>query len=68
MSKYYIANANGDWWTMEKGEGDTLYIITEEYLKHVNDGEEPSEIDDLSGLIITHGIPAHPYIDIEDIK
>lgn len=35
MSVYYVANENGDWWTIdtESTTGQTLFIITEEELK-----------------------------------
>ena len=35
MSKFYIANENGDWWTMdtETGQGLTLFVISEADLK-----------------------------------
>ena len=35
MSKFYIANENGDWWTMdtETGQGVTLFVISEADLK-----------------------------------
>jgi len=35
MSTYYVANENGDWWTIdtESTTGQTLFIITEEELK-----------------------------------
>jgi hypothetical protein len=37
MSIYYVANENGDWWTINTignhSVGQTLFIITEEELK-----------------------------------
>ena len=35
MSTFYVANQNGDWWTMdtETGQGVTLFVISEADLK-----------------------------------
>ena len=35
MSTLYVANQNGDWWTMdtETGQGVTLFVISEADLK-----------------------------------
>ena len=55
MTKYYVTNANGDWWTMEKGAGDTLWLISEDKLKEAM-GDDVSEIDDISGDIIANGV------------
>lgn len=55
MTKYYIANANGDWWTMDT-QNDTsfLFAISEEDLKaHLEDTIE--ETDKLERYIKKHG-------------
>lgn len=57
MTKYYVTNANGDWWAMENGAGDTLWIISEDKLKEVI--EDFTEVDDISGDIMTHGKPVN---------
>lgn len=35
MSTFYVANQNGDWWTMDTstGQGLTLFVISEADLK-----------------------------------
>jgi len=45
MSKFYIANENGDWWTMdtETGQGLTLFVISEADLKKALADESPEE-------------------------
>ena len=49
MARYYIANENGDWWTIdsETGEGVTLYVISEADLARAVADENPevAEID-----------------------
>lgn len=64
MSRYFVANQNGDWWTIdtETGEGVTLFVISEADLAHAVAQENPelSEIDltdtdKLERAITTHG-------------
>lgn len=49
MSRFYVANQNGDWWEIdtETGEGMTLFVISEADLAHAVAEENPelSEID-----------------------
>ena len=47
MAKFYIANENGDWWTIdsETGEGVTLYVISEADLAEAVAGENPDKTD-----------------------
>lgn len=49
MSKFYVANQNGDWWAIdtESGEGMTLFVISEADLARAVAEENPelSEID-----------------------
>jgi hypothetical protein len=64
MSTYYVANENGDWWTIDTDTtaGQTLFIIKEEDLAVAVAGEYPQEeeidinsIDKLDRLIREHG-------------
>ena len=64
MSTYYVANENGDWWTIdtESTTGQTLFIIKEEDLAVAvaNDYPEEKEIDlgafdKLEDVIREHG-------------
>jgi len=64
MSKFYIANENGDWWTMdtETGQGLTLFVISEADLKKALADESPEESeedlgarDKLEQTITEHG-------------
>jgi hypothetical protein len=64
MSTYYVANENGDWWTIdtESTAGQTLFIIKEEDLAVAVASEYPQEeeidinsIDKLDRLIREHG-------------
>lgn len=64
MSKFYIANENGDWWTMdtETGQGLTLFVISEADLKNTFSQYEPiwREVDlgaqdKLEQVITEHG-------------
>ena len=64
MSKFYIANENGDWWTMdtETGQGLTLFVISEADLKKALADESPEESkedlgarDKLEQAITEHG-------------
>lgn len=64
MAKYYIANENGDWWTIdsETGEGVTLYVISEADLARAVAEENPevaeidlADTDKLERAIVRHG-------------
>ena len=64
MATYYIANSNGDWWTVdsETGEGVTLFVISEADLARAVAEENPevsdldlSETDKLERAITAHG-------------
>ena len=64
MAKYYIANENGDWWTIdsETGEGVTLYVISEADLARAVAEENPevaeidlADTDKLERAITRHG-------------
>jgi hypothetical protein len=64
MSKFYIANQNGDWWTIdtETGQGATLFVISEADLKKALTDENPEESevdleaqDKLEQVITEHG-------------
>ena len=64
MAKYYIANENGDWWTIdsETGEGVTLYVISEADLARAVAEENPevaeidlTDTDKLERAIVRHG-------------
>jgi len=64
MAKFYIANENGDWWTIdsETGEGVTLYVISEADLARAVADENPeaveidlTETDKLERAITRHG-------------
>lgn len=64
MSKYYVANENGDWWTIdsETGEGATLFVISEADLTRAIADENPeaveidlTETDKLERAITRHG-------------
>lgn len=66
MSKYYVANENGDWWTIdsETGEGVTLFVISEADLARAVADENPEETeidltdtDKLERVIRGHGEP-----------
>lgn len=45
MSTFYVANENGDWWTMdtETGQGLTLFVISETELRKAIANEEGEE-------------------------
>ena len=64
MSKFYIANENGDWWVVNNsnGSGQRLFVISEEELSEVVASENPedagvplSDIDGLAGVFISNG-------------
>ena len=59
MSKFYIANENGDWWTMdtETGQGVTLFVISEADLNKAipNCGYDLGAQDKLEQVITEHG-------------
>lgn len=64
MSVYYVANENGDWWTIdtESTAGQTLFIIKEEDLAVAVANEFPEEkeidlgtFDKLEDVIREHG-------------
>lgn len=64
MAKFYVANENGDWWTIdsETGEGVTLYVISEADLARAVADENPeaveidlTETDKLERAITRHG-------------
>ena len=59
MSKYYVSNLNGDWWTMDtKNDTSLLFVISEEDLKaHLEDTIE--ETDKLERYIEKHGNAVH---------
>lgn len=72
MSKFYIANENGDWWVVNNsnGSGQKLFVISEEELSEVVASENPedagvplSHIDGLAGVIISNG--SSVKIDLE---
>lgn len=49
MSVYYVANGNGDWWTIRTignhSVGQTLFIIKEEDLAKVTDITDTDKLD-----------------------
>ena len=49
MSVYYVANGNGDWWTIRTignhSVGQTLFIIKEEELAKVTDITDTDKLD-----------------------
>ena len=47
MTRYYVANANGDWWQISDEEGATLWVVDEATLAQAVAGENPDlpEID-----------------------
>ena len=64
MSTLYVANQNGDWWTIdtETGQGLTLFVISEADLKKALADESPEERevdlgaqDKLEQIITEHG-------------
>ena len=64
MSTLYVANQNGDWWTIdtETGQGLTLFVISEADLKKALADESPEERevdlgaqDKLEQVITEHG-------------
>jgi hypothetical protein len=64
VSTYYVANENGDWWTIdtESTAGQTLFIIKEEDLAVAVANEFPEEkeinlgtFDKLEDVIREHG-------------
>jgi hypothetical protein len=54
MSTYYVANENGDWWTIdtESTTGQTLFIIEAEELAKLTD---TTDLDGLERHIREHG-------------
>jgi len=64
MSKLYVTNQNGDWWTIdtETGEGMTLFVISEADLARAVAEENPelpeidlTDTDKLERAITRHG-------------
>jgi len=64
MSKFDVANENGDWWTINafNGAGQKLFIISEADLAKAVEEENPEDagvplahIDGLAGVIISNG-------------
>ena len=64
MSVFYVANQNGDWWTIdtETGEGVTLFVISEADLARAVAEESPelldidlTDTDKLERAITRHG-------------
>ncbi len=64
MSVFYVANQNGDWWTIdtESGEGMTLFVISEADLARAVAEENPelpeidlTDTDKLERAITRHG-------------
>lgn len=64
MSTLYVANQNGDWWTIDTstGQGLTLFVISEADLKKALADESPEESevdlgaqDKLEQVITEHG-------------
>tara|TARA_R110000868_G_scaffold127552_1_gene335351 strand:- start:218 stop:433 length:216 start_codon:yes stop_codon:yes gene_type:complete len=64
MSTFYVANQNGDWWSIdtETGQGVTLFVISEADLKKALADESPEEQevdlgaqDKLEQVITEHG-------------
>ena len=64
MSKYYIANENGEWWTVNAytGAGQRVFVISETELLQAVEEESPEDkgadlatIDGLAGMIISNG-------------
>ena len=64
MSTLYVANQNGDWWTIDTktGQGLTLFVISEADLKKALADENPEERevdlgaqDKLEQVITEHG-------------
>ena len=64
MSRFYVANQNGDWWAIdtETGEGMTLFVISEADLAHAVAEENPelpeidlADTDKLERAITRHG-------------
>lgn len=64
MSTFYVANQNGDWWSIdtETGQGVTLFVISEADLAVAVANENPEEQevdlgarDKLEQVITEHG-------------
>jgi hypothetical protein len=64
VSTFYVANENGDWWSIntETGQGVTLFVISEADLKKALADESPEESevdlgarDKLEQAITQHG-------------
>jgi hypothetical protein len=64
MSTYYVANENGDWWTIDTDTtaGQTLFVIKEEDLKKraLSEGliwadDDLDGLDKLEDVIREHG-------------
>jgi len=64
MARFYVANQNGEWWTIdtETGEGVTLFVISEADLARAVAEESPelldidlTDTDKLERAITRHG-------------
>jgi hypothetical protein len=64
MSTFYVANENGDWWSIntETGQGVTLFVISEADLKKraLSEGlcwadDDLNGLDKLEKVITEHG-------------
>lgn len=62
MAKYYVANENGDWWTMEGGE--VLYVIGERTLSDLVLIEDTDKLD---RYIKQYGKKAIPMVDAKEL-
>ena len=67
MSKVYVANENGDWWTME--EKDVLYVMTEKQLaKHFGGVKNiENQSDKLERVIMEYGYIAVPMVNTKNL-
>jgi hypothetical protein len=57
MSILYVANENGDWWTIDTDTtaGQTLFVISKEELERVTDDGDVDALDKLEWFIQEHG-------------
>jgi len=59
VSILYVANENGDWWTIDTDTtaGQTLFVISKEELERVTDDGDVDALDKLEWFIQEHGTP-----------
>ena len=59
MSTFYVANENGDWWTINTignhSVGQRLFVISKEELEKVTDEGDVDSLDKLEWFIQEHG-------------